>query len=221
MAGLDVDAKRSRDYLLTTVFLKSRSAMAKVVGNIVQRHEVDDVLQETYLRTFEASNRSTITYLRAFLIKTATNVAINRTVRADRRLVRSIEDFPDANVYLSSEPLDTDYELKEQFRILCRAVEALPARCREVFVLRKVYGFSQKEISGLLGISESTVEKHIAKGLLLCKDKLAQWTNTKLADMGESAEVGKAEDRAHAEGLSVLASAQSPQGRVPVGRKTG
>jgi RNA polymerase sigma-70 factor (ECF subfamily) len=171
---------------------------------------VDDVLQEAYLRTFEASNRTSITYFRAFLLKTATNVAINRTVRADRRLVRSIEDFPEANVYLSSESLDTDYELKEQYRLLCRAVDALPPRCRDVFILRKVYGFSQKEISGLMGISESTVEKHIAKGLLLCKDRLAQWTNTKPTDMGKSAEVGKVEDRAHAEGLSVLASARSP-----------
>jgi RNA polymerase sigma factor (sigma-70 family) len=221
MAGLDIDAKRSREDLLTAAFLKCRAGMAKVVGKIVQRHEVDDVLQETFLRSFEASNRTTITYPRAFLLRTATNVAINRTMRAERRLVRSIEDFGHADVYLSSKSLDVDYEAKEQYRLLCKAVESLPARCREVFILRKVYGFSQKEISGLLGISESTVEKHIAKGLLLCKSSIARWTSTKLADMGESAEVGRTEDCAHAERHPIVASARSPQGSVSVGLKTG
>jgi len=227
MSGLDTHVKQSDDHVkysggdvLTSAFLKCRAAMAKVVGGIVQRHEVDDVLQEAYLRSFEASSKTTIAYPRAFLLRTATNVAINRTMRAERRLTRSMEDFPCADVYLASASLDADYEAKEQYRLLCRAVESLPARCREVFVLRKIYGFSQKEISGLLSISESTVEKHIAKGLLLCKSSIARWTSTKIADMGGSAKSRKAEDQhAHAEDFSVLASAQSSRGCGSMGRK--
>jgi RNA polymerase sigma-70 factor (ECF subfamily) len=34
--------------------------------------------------------------------------------------------------------------------------------------LKKVYGLGQREIAAYMGISESTVEKHVAKGLMLC-----------------------------------------------------
>jgi RNA polymerase sigma factor (sigma-70 family) len=57
--------------------------------------------------------------------------------------------------------------------LLTRAVARLPARCRQVFTLRKVYGLSQKEIAASLSISENTVEQHLAKGVRLCTAALA------------------------------------------------
>ena len=46
----------------------------------------------------------------------------------------------------------------------------LPDVCRRVFVLRRVYGFSQREIAEYLGISIKTVEAHLAKGMVRCTD---------------------------------------------------
>ena len=48
----------------------------------------------------------------------------------------------------------------------------LPPLCRRVFVLRKVYRLSHDEISEVLGVSHSTIEKHVAKGLIRCRDYL-------------------------------------------------
>jgi RNA polymerase sigma-70 factor (ECF subfamily) len=53
-------------------------------------------------------------------------------------------------------------------------VAQLPLQCRRAFLLKKVYGLSQKEIAGYLGISESTVEKHVAKGLLHCATRIRE-----------------------------------------------
>jgi DNA-binding transcriptional ArsR family regulator len=41
-----------------------------------------------------------------------------------------------------------------------------------VFVLRKVYRLSHAEIAEVLGVSHSTIEKHVAKGLVRCRDYL-------------------------------------------------
>ena len=41
-------------------------------------------------------------------------------------------------------------------------------QCRRAFVLKKVYGYSQREIAQELELSESTVEKHIANGVKRC-----------------------------------------------------
>ena len=54
---------------------------------------------------------------------------------------------------------------QQEFKLFCDAVRALPKQCRRAFVLKKVYGYSLKEIAQELEISEKTVEKHIAEGI--------------------------------------------------------
>ena len=49
--------------------------------------------------------------------------------------------------------------------------DRLPARCREVVWLRRVEELSQREVAERLGITEKTVEKHIAKGMRLLADR--------------------------------------------------
>ena len=46
-------------------------------------------------------------------------------------------------------------------------LETLPRKCRQAFLLRKVDGMSQAQIAAEMGISENTVEKHLAKALRL------------------------------------------------------
>ena len=48
----------------------------------------------------------------------------------------------------------------------------MPEQYRKMLILRKVYGFSQQEMADHLGISISTVGKHLTKGLVRCADYL-------------------------------------------------
>jgi RNA polymerase sigma-70 factor (ECF subfamily) len=54
---------------------------------------------------------------------------------------------------------------RQELRQVSALIEALPAKCREAFTLRKLQGLSQREVAGRMGISESTVEKHIGRAL--------------------------------------------------------
>jgi RNA polymerase sigma-70 factor (ECF subfamily) len=56
--------------------------------------------------------------------------------------------------------------------IFAEAISALPPQCRRVFLLRKVQGLSQKDVAQRLGLSVSTVEKHLATGLVKCSEYL-------------------------------------------------
>jgi len=47
-------------------------------------------------------------------------------------------------------------------------VRSLPVECRQVFTLRKVYGYSGKEIAIRLGIPEHAVEAHLIQAARRC-----------------------------------------------------
>jgi RNA polymerase sigma-70 factor (ECF subfamily) len=52
---------------------------------------------------------------------------------------------------------------------LQEALEKLPPRCLEVFLLSRKEGLKNKEIANQLGISEKSVEKHITKALQIVR----------------------------------------------------
>ena len=56
----------------------------------------------------------------------------------------------------------------DDLALVARLFTALPSQCRQVFTLRKVYGYSQKEIATRLSIPESTVEKHLTQAACHC-----------------------------------------------------
>jgi RNA polymerase sigma-70 factor (ECF subfamily) len=57
----------------------------------------------------------------------------------------------------------------QEIEVLADAIEALPERCRAVFILRQIENLSQREIAQRLGIAEHTVESQLTKGLRRCE----------------------------------------------------
>lgn len=148
--------------------------MAKAVRRIVGHHDVEDILQEAFVRSFEAEGRYPIRNARAFLLRTATNLALNHVTRAGYRTTGSLDALAEELPAEGTVPPDAQADADQRFVAFCNAVGGLPEQCRRVFILRKVYGLSQDEIATQLGIAESTVEKHIAKGLLLCRERMQE-----------------------------------------------
>lgn len=156
-------------------FLKYRRVIASLLSKIrpsATRQDIEDILQDTYINTYQSSLKQDILFPKAFMVKTAIRLA-NRSIQIAQRVDSDVDvnEQSDESLFgydVSSFSSQTEKEVlnREDFGLLCSAVEGLPEQCRKVFVLKKIYGLSQREISKELGISESTVEKHVAKGLL-------------------------------------------------------
>lgn len=174
---------------LLNVFLGLRRRLARTIARIVRRDDVDDIVQETFLRCYQASGRTQLRHPRAFMVATARNLALNHIDLADNRLVAGVDAFDDAAVPLYREAGEPSPEVQERFLHLCRAVRALPVQCRRAFVLKKIYGLSRKEIADYMGLTESTVQKHIARGMVMCAEYMErlEQSGTTSAAAAESA----------------------------------
>ncbi|MGE6696657.1 RNA polymerase sigma factor [Hyphomonas sp. NPDC076900] len=125
----------------------------------------DDIIQETYARLTRLASFEHIRDPRAYVFRTAYSVLLQE-IRQNRVVsIESIESL-EALDLVSQEPSpDRVLEMTQEMRILSLAINSMPKKCRIVFVLRKVHGYSQREISEQLGISENTVETHLARGV--------------------------------------------------------
>jgi RNA polymerase sigma factor (sigma-70 family) len=146
-------------------FLAYRTQLLRYIGRIVRPHEIEDIVQETFVQSFTASRQQPIRNPRAFMFRTARNLALNSINRAEHRLACSMEIVDEGEFESEHDLVEDKYESDQRFHSFCKAVSLLPDACRKAFVLKKVYGLSQKEIAQHMGIAESTVEKHIAKGM--------------------------------------------------------
>ena len=164
------------DDRLTNVFLSISSGLAGMVRRIVPPSEVEDIVQETYVRVCQSNAADEIRSPRSFMYRTAMNIALNHANKAETRLSESLEAVGDGRAEAwrnpGSDTLDRVCSL-EEFAFFCDAVRSLPLQCRRAFVLKKVYGHSYSEIAQKLQISEKTVEKHISKGLVLCRSYMS------------------------------------------------
>lgn len=173
---------------ISDCFLSYREYLARVVSRIAPPDEIEDIVQETYVRACQIKPESKIREPRALMVTIAKNLARDHLKRADRRLAvqlehdAGIEHFEDAASV--EDPLHRIVS-NEEFAFFCEAVRLLPAQCRKVFVLKKVYGYSQLEIAKQMNISESTVEKHVAKGMKQCINFLEERDSANERPSGE------------------------------------
>lgn len=159
---------------LESVYLSVRQGLVRLVSRLVPPKEIEDIVQETYVRICSVKQSEEIRHPRSFMYRTARNLALDHLKRAETRMNVSMEEdgvFPEMGDSESDEVYQ-QVSARQEFEQFCEAVRQLPLQCRRVFVLKKVYGYSQREIAESLNISENTVEKHIAAGLRRCRQHM-------------------------------------------------
>ena len=164
------DERRKR--LLDQTF-SHRAALQKYLRKFVGGAEdIDDLVQEAYVRVCALPDGQVVESPRALLFRIAHNLAVDRARQKISRATDDVADFEPLNVSSEEAEPDEQADLRRRFESFCAVVDTLPPLCRRVFVMRKVYQLSHAEIAEVLGLSHSTIEKHVAKGLLRCRDRL-------------------------------------------------
>lgn len=133
--------------------------------------DADDIIQESYAILADLESIDDIRNPRAYLFQVARSVITRHVRRARVVPIHTVEDLAElerADDRPSPEQVTID---RDELRRLAQAIGAMPAKTQEAFILRRVEGLSQREISARMAISENTVEKHISRGLRFLIDR--------------------------------------------------
>jgi RNA polymerase sigma factor (sigma-70 family) len=144
------------------------------------REDAEDALSRAMLRALEKlpNNACKIENFRAWLSRLTLNLCVDMH-RERRRQVRRLESFenaqPGANERLLAADIDSPEEgliNREVFAYVCRAVDDLPQRLREPFVLRFFQEMDYREIAEYLILSTDNVRKRIQQARDILREQL-------------------------------------------------
>lgn len=152
------------DYLAIKSSLKQY-----LIRFFVRPQDVEDVLQETFLRAFQSEQRQTIRSPKSFLYKIGRNLALSERATKASQLMMYVGDLDELSVIDTKLTPEGSLNLQQSIAMLNELIQALPPQCRRVLVMRKVFGLSHKEVARRLNISVKTVEQHLTKGLQHCQ----------------------------------------------------
>lgn len=138
------------------------------------RVDIDDIVQEACVRLLQARESGPLGSPKAFLFATARNLALDRVRRHEVSRTDFLGEIDSLHVLDEREGIPETLARNQELALLTEAIQSLPARCRQILTLRKLYGLSHREIAARLGLSESTVSNQITIGIEKCTDYFAE-----------------------------------------------
>ena len=127
--------------------------------------DVDDVVQESYLRLWRARAAGPIATARGFLFRIARNLALDGLRSARRHPVESLGSSAARSVVSETPDAAEAAKATEKFAALDAALAALTPRHRQVVILCQLQSLSHRETAARLGIAEKTVAEHLYLGM--------------------------------------------------------
>ena len=155
---------------VSRAFVENYGSIKRFLGRLLtQREDIEDIAQEAYLRAYVAEQSREIDQPEAYLYRSARNLALTKLTQKSRQMTDLIDDLGPVVVLEGDAPLEELVAAEESLGLHCEAVAHLPEKCKQVYILRKVYGLTHKEIAERMSLSVSSVEKYMLKGVLACR----------------------------------------------------
>lgn len=136
------------------------------------RQDVDDVIQETYAILAGMADVSHILQPKAYVYSVAHSVVLQQLRRAQVVSIEAVAEIDRVAIVGDEFSPERMASSRQELARIGALIESLPDKCRQAFVLRRVEGYSQREIAERMQISENTVEKHICKGIRVLMDSM-------------------------------------------------
>ena len=148
----------------------NESLMNFLRARLRSKEEAREVAQEAYVRLLQLDNPEAVSYFRAFLFKTAGNIAIDRMRKDSRERSRSLFPLFEEDSAPSAEQTAVR---RQTIRRVERSLEDLPPKCRKAFLLSRIYGLSTREIASQMHMSTRMIRNYLVQATLHVEDCVA------------------------------------------------
>jgi RNA polymerase sigma factor (sigma-70 family) len=153
----------------------NRMLVGYLRSRLGSEQEAKEVAQEAYVRVLQLHEPGAPGLLRAYLFKTAANLAVDRLRhrRVQQRSEEQSQLFEELNA--TGGELDDPAEqllAREQADQLLRFLQELPIKSQQVMNLHRFEGISQRDVAVRLGISERMVRRYVTYAMVYCHLRL-------------------------------------------------
>lgn len=164
------------DRAVALIFRRYYPYLCQVIYKVIpDANLAEDIAQDVFYDLWRRRARLDVTTsLTAYLRRAALNRALNY-LRDQKIKFDEEEKAPTPRSYLPG--AGQQMEEAELQQAIHRAIDALPERCRAVFMLSRFEELSYQEIADRLDISIKTVENQISKALKNLREALKNYLN--------------------------------------------
>jgi len=159
-----------RTALVARLYREHNQALVRfLLTRVDSEQEARDVAQEAYVRMLQLDSHGAVSFLSAYLFKTASNIAIDRM--RERAVRRRLDDAASRELPMDPAP-EAILQAREQLELIDRHVQELPPKCRKAFYLHRLQGMSPPKIAAKLGVSERMVHLYLVRALVHVRARL-------------------------------------------------
>ncbi len=170
---------KARKTLLEKLFAEHGQALVRFVARIVRSTEdAEDIAQHAYLRLQKLSDEKELDNPRAYLYQIANNLAVDQLRRGKLHMEYISQQMPaEGETTLGDDHADHQspervLAARQQLQAIYEAMDSLPLKCRQAFLLHRTRGLSYSEIAQEMNTSVSSVEKYILQALKVCRRRV-------------------------------------------------
>jgi RNA polymerase sigma factor (sigma-70 family) len=176
--GTETDEKtgpslaKQQKVMLEKMYQDYRQEVLQYLLSLVKNHSIaEELLQDTFVRLSKVPAIGMIRQPRPFLMKTASNLAMDYFRQQKKQPIPETEDVCAELI----DPIPEQLELvvsARQNQQLKHAIQQLPPRAKEALMLAKFKEMTLKEVAKEMDISQTMVEKHLKNALQHCRSAL-------------------------------------------------
>ncbi len=168
------DARALSQDDIKALFKNHNEELVRYLTSRLKSHEeAVEVAQEAYVRLLRLDDTSTIGFLRAFLFRTATNIAIDRIRRKGLAQSDLDQEAPHQVKEMFAFTPERSIAAKQALSRVLECVSTLPPKCRHAFVEYKFRNRSYDDIAQEMGLTSSMIRKYVLRALVHCSDKMS------------------------------------------------
>jgi len=148
----------------------NRALIAFLSSRLDSIAEAQEVAQEAYVRLLRLENPEQVGFLRAYLFRIASNLAVDRLRQRNVRADAAEDELFEA--WLDTPVPERRALAVDQLRLVREALRELPRKTSAAFVMHAIEGKGFDAIARTMKLTERMVRYHVARAMAHCRARL-------------------------------------------------